>query len=291
MNKKEKCFVICPLWNLFVPKEGMKIENGVIGQGLEVGKLDEFNRQTCDSHISCILPIRLQDFENESEFIEEANKMANQYIVALLTKLRLYTGAFVINGQWNWLLKEGIDHDVIPSESRSKDKINGNTYNFTEADSQNYISFLPSLDEIKELSNSIVITRYHSSFTRESVADRLIDLMVMMESLFNDSPGDTTYKIVIRSSFLVSKKLKDLNEKGDYQTYVYDCLHEAYSLRSNILHGMKQPDDDEISETLVRLKNIVRNFLIDSFELKRMKKINLFKKNDGPTIDHALIFS
>lgn len=290
MNKRESCFVICPLWNLFLPKKGIEIENGIIRQGPEVGKLDEFDRRTCDSYVSCILPVRLQDFKNESEFIEKVNKITDEYMVALLTKLRLYTKAFVINGQWNWLLKEGVEHDVIPFESRSQDKIYGSTYNFTEADNQNYKSFLPSLEEIQGLSNSIAITRYHSSFTRESMADELIDLMIMMESLFNDSSGDTTYKIVIRSSFLISKKLKNLSGKSDYQNYIYNSLHEAYNLRSTILHGMKRPDDDKISEILYRLKDISRNILIDSFELKRVGKINLFKKNDGPAIDHALIF-
>jgi hypothetical protein len=290
-KKLEKCYVICSLWNFFVPEKGIEIEDGFIFQGLKSGSVDDYDRKTCDSYVSCILPIKLEDFKDESDFIVEADKVADRFMTALLTKLRLYTRANILNGKWIWVLSEGKHGAVVPAEAKSIRKIYGRAYYVNNKDEKKYRDFLPSFKEIDELSACVAVSRFNSSFERESQADKLIDLMVMLESLFNDSQGDTTYKIIVRASFLLSNKIEEQANKFIYRKYIYEWVHKAYSLRSKILHGQILSNDDEISEVLYKLEDIFINVLIDCFELKRKGKINLFKKNEGACIDNYLMHS
>jgi hypothetical protein len=291
MEKHETCFIICPLWNIFVPKKGFKIEDGLLCQGLSVGEIDEFDRKACDSFVSCQLQIRLKDYKSESDFIVEADRMAGRFMNTLLARLRLYTKANIINGAWNVFLTEGKLGAIVPGEKMSIHKISGKECYLDNKEGQKYLDLLPSFNEIDELYTSIAISRFNSSFSRESMADQLIDLMVLMESLFNDSSGDTTYKIVTRSSFLISNKLNKESDKLSYRRYVYEWVQRAYSIRSNILHGVIQPNDEELFEVLFKLQDIVLNVLVDSFKLKREGKVNLFKKNKGAEIDYYLMHS
>ncbi len=57
------------------------------------------------------------------------------------------------------------------------------------------------------------LLRFSSSYEKFTLADRLIDLMIALEALFNESPDSIAYKVSLRCSSLIGINKK---EKTDY---------------------------------------------------------------------------
>ena len=99
------------------------------------------------------------------------------------------------------------------------------------------------------------LSRFNSSYERRELADRLIDLVIALEALFNDSdPGSVTFKIATRCAAW-------LHPPGDQRLSVFRFVKDVYRYRSAAVHGrrnQKQPTVDDLD----RLERVARVSLV-----------------------------
>jgi len=94
-------------------------------------------------------------------------------------------------------------------------------------------------DFVKDLKNvstdqfSVALRRFHLYFDRDSIQDRVIDLMVVSESLFSEDQEAIGYKIALRASCLIETE-------SQRQRALFIFLKRAYRERSLIVHGKVQ---------------------------------------------------
>lgn len=76
----------------------------------------------------------------------------------------------------------------------------------------------------------LACTRLLGATRREDQHDRIVDLCIAMEALVGDnSPGDTTYKLRLRTAALLSHELA--------AEVVFDWMNTVYGFRSAVVHG------------------------------------------------------
>ncbi len=103
----------------------------------------------------------------------------------------------------------------------------------------------------------IPLERFHSSYHGD-IEDRIIDQMIALESLYLGNEQELTYKLAIRTAFLLRKR-------QDHRSIVFNNIKEAYRYRSRIVHGSNPPSKDElrpvVSNTGDYLRQSIRKFL------------------------------
>lgn len=95
------------------------------------------------------------------------------------------------------------------------------------------LAFVKDLKDVSTDQFSVALRRFHLYFDRDSIQDRAIDLMVVLESLFSEDQEAVGYKIALRASCLIeteSQRRRDL----------FMFLKRAYRERSLIVHGKGQ---------------------------------------------------
>jgi len=116
-----------------------------------------------------------------------------------------------------------------------------------------------ALDESLRRFNSA----YHGKFE-----DRLIDQMIAFESLYIADNKELTYKLALRTAFLLGKN----------KTRIFNDMQKAYGLRGRIVHGNKPVDrlklEEIIPETEDYLRHSIRRFLSLSkqYSIKEVRK-------------------
>ncbi len=84
---------------------------------------------------------------------------------------------------------------------------------------------------------SIAAGRLHGSMMREEETDRILDLCIGIESLVSDnSPGDTTYKLALRTTAVLASK--GVAATAD----VFAAMKGIYGYRSAVAHGAKNAE-------------------------------------------------
>lgn len=84
----------------------------------------------------------------------------------------------------------------------------------------------------RELPFVNAIRRLSSSIQKISLEEKIIDLMISLESLFSDGAHEMTFKISVRMSFLLGRNIQETK-------FLNKFIKEAYALRSQIVHGNK----------------------------------------------------
>lgn len=107
----------------------------------------------------------------------------------------------------------------------------------------------------------VAIDRLNFASTRDRPEDKIIDLIIALESLYGDSQGAHTYKIALRCSKYLKTNLKDRKE-------IAEEIKKYYKVRSAFVHGGKQKKSkQEISGMAFKLTEIVRESLYRFFQL------------------------
>lgn len=85
---------------------------------------------------------------------------------------------------------------------------------------------------------NIALERFHSAY-HGPIEDRIIDQMIAFEFLYLGDIQELTYKLAIRTAFLLRKR-------QDHRSIVFNNIKEAYRYRSRIIHGSDPPSRDEL---------------------------------------------
>ena len=128
----------------------------------------------------------------------------------------------------------------------------------------NIWSFLKFFNEFSDAmprmgaSVQLALSRFNSSYERRELVDRLIDLVIALEALFNDGdPGSVTFKVALRSACW-------LKPPGDERVRLFHAIKKAYGTRSAAVHGRggSSPTDDQLNA----LEDTVRACLVKYLE-------------------------
>ena len=96
--------------------------------------------------------------------------------------------------------------------------------------------------------------RFNTSYERRDAVDRLIDLIIALEALFNDgNPGGVTFKVALRCAFW-------LKPPGEERETLFRTVKNAYGTRSKAVHARQSnvPQEKQLDE----LEDIVRDCLM-----------------------------
>ncbi|OFW01429.1 MAG: hypothetical protein A3G20_00900 [Acidobacteria bacterium RIFCSPLOWO2_12_FULL_59_11] len=100
----------------------------------------------------------------------------------------------------------------------------------------------------------VVFDRFKGSCVRLDDADRLIDLMIVLEAIYSES-GETSYKVAARNSSFIFPP-------GEARQRAFETVHNLYSKRNDILHGRKPKEltsgnldlfEDYVRRSIVKL--------------------------------------
>lgn len=122
------------------------------------------------------------------------------------------------------------------------------------------------------------LLRFSSSYEKFTLADRLIDLMIALEALFNESADSIAYKVSLRCSSLICSSQEEKRS-------CFKELKSLYSDRNAIVHGLKR-DIERNREKIPFLENTVRKAVIKFLTLD----IEGFPIKDLDAIDDLLFF-
>ena len=103
----------------------------------------------------------------------------------------------------------------------------------------------------------IAMARFSSSYEKRDLADRLVDLVIALESLFGDGKGgDITYKLAMRGAYW-------LYESRNERRVALANIKKLYDYRSKIVHGSlgKELTDQQVSELECMVRLGLRKFL------------------------------
>lgn len=278
------------LWNFNIPTEGDSFQIGEyllrrfnrfnaqhLFQQLPNSKLDPKDINFLISLLSLYHARPNRDFPH---FIIQTNinfphdfkfNEADRKIKVLITALRLYQTGDVLGRFLSGMQQSDYRGEMIPIDSDSF-PILKNQYTLSSVN--DFERFLKSLNWIEKLIDSIAIDRFNISYQHfNSPAERLVDLIVSLEGLFNKSPFDVKYKVALRSSHLLYPKRSDQRHK------IYQAIVTAYNFRNKIVHGLGQVRRDELESAITEMDEVVRKILLRTLKWKRRNKLDLFAHN------------
>ena len=199
-------------------------------------------------------------------------------LIDLLTALRLHHGGRIVAGP---MISASIDD--------SEWHIGGTTI-WTRVSEKNFIledqKYCLSREDVAEVNNllqdirkwcndgtlnkiDIALRRFHSSY-HGRFEDRIIDQMIAFESLYLGHDSELKYRLALRVAFLLGKD----NEEREY---IFSNMRKAYDLRSDIVHGNRQVEISELSSTVPKtedyLRQSIRRFLLLLSQENSLKEI------------------
>ena len=113
------------------------------------------------------------------------------------------------------------------------------------------------------------IKRFSASYAERSSADRLLELVIAMESLFGDRSDSITYKLALRTSCFLYPPGKDRKE-------TFEKVRSAYGDRGGIIHGDRleaKYTDEEIDDIEELIRKAINKFLEYDVNGKRISSV------------------
>jgi len=210
---------------------------------LEIAKNAEFRYKTTTSDLAATSHYALiYQFEGEvKKAFHEYHGKSNYLFNNVITSLRLAKPGFV--GRLDLMNRiSGFPNRLsIPSTTRMSDDylymgcMPDAPYRLSEDDvykiKEIFMAINQRMDSMDTRSR-IALDRFNYQYARESELDRLIDIIVAFEALYGEQ-HELKFRISIRGA-------KHLGESDcKIQQRIYDCLSDAYDIRSEIVHGSK----------------------------------------------------
>ena len=117
------------------------------------------------------------------------------------------------------------------------------------------------------------LSRFSSSYERRELEDRLIDLVIALEALFNDSESDSvSFKIAIRCAGW-------LYPPGEQRFSLFRFIKRVYEFRSAAVHGRKGKRQEPTTEILDRLECVVRTSVMKFLDHQKSDQKTLEPKD------------
>jgi hypothetical protein len=105
----------------------------------------------------------------------------------------------------------------------------------------------------------IALDRFHSSY-HGNIEDRIIDQMIAFESLYLGYEQELTYKLAMRTAFL-------LRNRTDFRNIVFNNMKKAYNFRSRIVHGENPPPRKTLGVVVSKTDDYLRQSIVRFLEL------------------------
>ena len=155
------------------------------------------------------------------------------------------------------------------------------TYKLRQSELQKFIILFQQIRQLRTsgiIDNiEIALERFHSSY-HGNIEDRIIDQMIAFESLYLGNEQELTYKLALRTAFLLRKR-------KDFRNIVFTNMKKAYNYRSRIVHGDNPPTRNTLSMIVPKtedyLRQSIKKFLLLLSQGKPLKEIreNLLDEN------------
>lgn len=134
---------------------------------------------------------------------------------------------------------------------------------------------------------NVCIRRFSQSTERDSIEDKIIDLMIAAEAFFLSSSGNFQGELKYRLSHRCAMFL---GESAEEQQYYFTFMQRAYDVRSNIIHGSepKLPKKHDGSKYLN-----IQDFTDDLEELMRSslkKAVTVTQMNEAEFNWNSIVF-
>jgi len=279
--ENDKCYAMIPLWNIRISS----CQDILVINGIEIvvnhlkDKEDSHKggvKVYSDYYLKMELLFNKNDFKTESEFIEWADKECVRKLMGFVTKLRIYTSGDLITDDCFWILIN-TDHQIEPS---GKKYIPESLQLCILDDLEDFKRVYAMLGDIESLADGVTLTRFNSAYNRVGnlhLGEKLIDFVVVLESLFNKSSGDLKYKIALRATHLLYPN------KSEERHELFKFIGECYNLRNELVHGKKLTNKDleNIEHKSRGLQKIVERIIA--------KALDLFGNVKEDEIDKVLI--
>lgn len=196
-------------------------------------------------------------------------------IKELLTKLRLFVNGDICFGypsqkvQSRFFGSMGGPGSGSPRESQIK-------YNFDNFNPPKFMKFSSlwgeGAGEKFRQNFSLSLDYFESAMEKEKLQDKLIDYMIVLESLLTEGTSEVGFQISFRTALLISKGEQEFISNKDK-------LKKLYDKRSKIVHGEKLKHPVTVDD-IVFLGEAVRKVLIIFFLLQTPKYSGLLP-NEG----------
>lgn len=200
-------------------------------------------------------------------------------IKELLTKLRLFVNGDICFGYQSKKVQSMFFGSMIGpgsgSHPKSQIKYNFDSFNLPKFKKLSSLWDVGAGEKFRE-NFGLSLDYFESAKERENLRDKLIDYMIVLESLLTEGMSEVGFQISFRTALLISK---------DEQEFISnkDKLKKLYNKRSRIVHGEKQKHPEE-SKNQVTVEDIeflgeaVRKVLIIFFLLHTSKYRGLLPK-------------
>jgi uncharacterized protein YozE (UPF0346 family) len=261
VTKKVKFSVICPLFNLEMDFDELKIEEDFI-----IRKITNEEFKICFENIvssittAGLFPIAryvLSTTYESDDYIEIKDRLIEKFY-NIITALRLY-------GEGD--LKYEKIHQIPISWVQMYSPYIGETKTITWhgqkyiLNNENFDSFISLYNKYKESKNlkrlQIALSRFNFSYDRNRDEDKIIDLIVGFESLIveeKERPWDRGAYVGTACSMLIGKTYE---ERKDIKKF----LQDAFTIRNKIVHGSNY-DKKKLRKIIPYLEKLLKKSLI-----------------------------
>jgi len=160
------------------------------------------------------------------------------------------------------------------------------TYQLDKNEITNFLEFWRAYRGIKISEKhflSVAIRRFSQSNERESIEDKIIDLMISAEAIFLSSGGSFQGELKYRLSHRAAMFIEDSTEK---QKIIFKIMQQAYDVRSAIIHGTKPKlpkKDDGTLQSLSEFSNDIEKLL--RYSIKKLIELAKTAKTTSKILD------
>lgn len=255
MNTKKKRVARAALDNIVLPSKTKRIQFSNFFLELSPNRLQTRNREDDPGEITTY-----EDFPDEEEYqpgfpqcqyylevdlgdIEPFDfEVAYDNVIWALDRLRLFKRGCLWGDVYG--IFDPTEHpvgvyefrrmaDSGPMPSTDKSGQFEDIYSIQNNEIKRLVEFVDDLEWVTRRFLDIPLRRFHLSFDRDSQEDRIIDLIVALESMFSDDSEAITYKIALRVAHF-------MEAESEKREKIFNFVKKAYSIRSDIIHGRKE---------------------------------------------------
>ena len=271
---------LCPLYSFNCDCENIDLEEGIKIQRIPSEFVSYLDRQyghslktipsTARWIASLPYPQNTYKGNNREEAMRiefEAHDKVTNLLVDFITALRIYQKGRVVVGLLTFATLNNAEwsiggSSIWPYVSSMDFFEEEPTYEFLQSDVPEVNKILQNIRQwrVSGILNIINVTleRFHSAY-HGPIEDRIIDQMIAFESLYLGNEQELTYRLILRTAFLLSKR-------KDHRSKIFSNLKQAYNYRSRIVHGDNPPNRNElrpiVHKTEDYLRQSIRRFLM-----------------------------
>jgi hypothetical protein len=140
------------------------------------------------------------------------------------------------------------------------------------ANAENLVQKIPNgFQNSRNGFKEVILRRLNMAYTRQNVADQLVDLCVCLEALFLAGAKDELkFRMRINAAFFMESEPSKRRE-------IYEKIGKIYDMRSKIVHGSnKFPDDKDITPLIIDAFEILQAAVRKSLEVLWPNKLEYF---------------